>query len=439
MDRKNTKPSTALYWVGGLLLLLAMLFAVASKSANKKLREVEAALEADGRPLNLEAIVPAKIPDEHNAAIELDSAVQQLKEETAGESDLFSDLVKAAEQLLGDDPNPEALAEFRRLYESGAVAEALALLEDGMLKEGYRSDLDLSLGIDLELPHIHDQMGLAKILAATVKLQAADGNQTAAWETALTSLRLANVLEEEPILISQLVRNANIRMALESIRSLDHSAAPPAHLSEIDGLLANLVDPTPFVAAIDMERFFGAQIFQYSSSEFSQLTGSQADLGTKILMGAQQVIPPLRQMDQAEHSNAMREFAAALAQPYSPSDLNLPKELHSDIAPYLVVSKMITPALGGIKSSMTNMFAEVNVTRAGLAALEYQQQHGTYPSDLASLGRKDLLDPFTNEPLQYRADDTGFTIYSVGSDLIDDAVGSPLGDQNEINWQHRDP
>ncbi len=73
-------------------------------------------------------------------------------------------------------------------------------------------------------------MSLSKILAATVQLQSADGDHAGAWDTALTSLRLANVLEDEPLLISQLVRTANINVAIESIRSLDYAVAPPSHL-----------------------------------------------------------------------------------------------------------------------------------------------------------------------------------------------------------------
>ena len=276
---------------------------------------------------------------------------------------------------------------------------------------------------------------MARILAATVKLQAAEGDQAGAWDTALTSLRLANVLEDEPLLVSQLVRIASIRMAIESVRSLDHSAASATHLAEIDGLLASLVDPSPFVAAVDGERLVGEQFFGASVSEITQLTA----LGTSIMRGAYQAIPPLRQMDRAAHSNAMREFAEAMGQPYSPSDLDLPRGIRRDVPIYLVISKMTMPAIGKFKNYMTDMFAEVNVTRAGLAVLDYQQQHGTYPTDLASLGRVGLLDPFTGAPLRYGADDKGFTIYSVGSNLIDDAVGAPPGEVDEIHWQHRDP
>jgi hypothetical protein len=439
MDRKNNKRSNGLNWFGGLLLLLAFLFILVSLSANKGMQEAQAALEADGRPMTLKELVPTEIPEEHNAAIELESAVQQLKDEAIGESDLFSQLRDAAMELLRDDPDPGALDEFRRLFVSGAVAEALALIENGILKEGYRNDLDLSQGAALKLPHITDLIGLARILAATVQLQAADGDQADAWNTALTSLRLANVLEDEPLLISQIVRTASIKMAIESIRSLDYSAAPAGHFSEIEGLLASMYDPAPFVAAVDGERLMGEQYFHASGSEMAQMINSSGDLSLNIVMGAYQIIPPLRQMDRAAHSNALREFAEAMADPFSPSDLELNQRIGNDIPSYSVISRLTVPSIGAIKDGMTNMFAEVNITRAGLAVLEYQRQHGTYPRDLASLGMENLIDPFTSEPLYYRADDTGFTIYSVGSNLTDDTVGFPPGGLEDINWRHLEP
>jgi hypothetical protein len=438
MSDKTNKGFRTLNWIGVVLLLLTFVFILASLSSSRKLRESQTQLRDSGRPLTLEEIFPERIPDEENAAIELATAVGQLKKEEIGESDLFSELRDAAKELLEDSADADALDRFRRLYASGAVAEALTLVEEGILKDGYHNELDLSQGIMLKLPHIEELMGLSRILAATAQLQAADGDQAGAWDTALTSLRLANALKDEPLLISQLVRTASINRAIDSIRSLDYSAAPRSHLAEIDALLTRMEDPAPFVTALDTERLLiGEQFFGPDGAKRAQLTDtSQRGLGHNIVMGAYQFLPPLRQRDRAEHSNALREMADMMSQPFAPGDLQLAKKIHADIPLYSVISKMTVPALGTLKSRMTTTFAEASITRAGLAVMDYQDQHGAYPPDLASLGRDDLMDPFNGEPLRYRSDGTGFTIYSVGEDQTDDSAATG---SDEITWSYSEP
>ena len=110
-----------------------------------------------------------------------------------------------------------------------------------------------------------------------------------------------------------------------------------------------------------------------------------------------------------------------------------------DVPSYSVITRITVPAFGAIKKHMTSLFAEARVTRAGLAVLEYQRQNGTYPADLASLGRDGLADPFTGEPLVYRPDNSGFTISRVGLNLTHDADGFAQGDSDDIIWRFSEP
>jgi hypothetical protein len=66
------------------------------------------------------------------------------------------------------------------------------------------------------------------------------------------------------------------------------------------------------------------------------------------------------------------------------------------------------------------MIAQTRVTRAGLAAIRFKQEQGAFPSDLQTLKLANADDPFTGKPLIYRPTDRGFTIYSVGINMVDD-------------------
>lgn len=81
------------------------------------------------------------------------------------------------------------------------------------------------------------------------------------------------------------------------------------------------------------------------------------------------------------------------------------------------------------------MIAESRITRAGLAVLRYRAQQGHYPPDLAAVNMQNLVDPFTGKALIYRADTTGFTVYSAGPNQRDDnGVSDRYKGLDDIAW-----
>jgi hypothetical protein len=429
----------SLTWLGVVLLVLAGTLIIFTVTSSRSMDRTRAALEAEGRPMSLDELMPEPIPDHQNAAPVYDAAVRQLQDEPTDEGDLFSQLADAAAKVVSENPDPDGLDAFRKLYQEDAVAAALAAIEEGSLRPGYRRDLDLSKGFAVELDHIQTLWKLARILAATARLQAADGDRAAAWDTALTHLRLANALEEEPILVSQLVRIATMRLAVQTIQQLDLTSGPmPAPAAEAAELLRRFEDPAPMVAAIDTERIWVGEFMHSSSwSEMAEASGND-DFGMKGMMFLYQVVPPLRYHDQSTHMTIMAEHARHLGEPYSPDeDPQLDDQLAGTIPAHCFITRLCTPAIGGIKPRMTEMFADARVTRAGLAVIEHRNRTGSYPADLQSLGLDDATDPFTGEPLVYRPEASGFTLYSLGRDVVDDH-GTPLDDdrQGDIVWQY---
>jgi hypothetical protein len=83
------------------------------------------------------------------------------------------------------------------------------------------------------------------------------------------------------------------------------------------------------------------------------------------------------------------------------------------------------------------MLAKARITQAGLAALQYKRENGTYPPDLQTLGKSKLVDPFGGKPLVYRTIPSGFIIYSVGKNLIDDKGSADGGEKaKDIVWRY---
>jgi len=81
------------------------------------------------------------------------------------------------------------------------------------------------------------------------------------------------------------------------------------------------------------------------------------------------------------------------------------------------------------------MLADLRLTRAGLALLQYKQAHGTFPETLAALGVEGLTDLYTGKSLLYRPEGEGFVVYSVGQDRQDNG-GTPRPDQRDRQRRH---
>ena len=94
-------------------------------------------------------------------------------------------------------------------------------------------------------------------------------------------------------------------------------------------------------------------------------------------------------------------------------------QVFSDLAGHSFLTYRLAPMLQLEKEFHCGMVAQVNMTRAGLALLRYRQTHGTFPGSLDVLNLEDLVDPFAEAPLHYRAEGVGFVVYSVGEDQQD--------------------
>lgn len=431
---REKRTRSLLPWLGFLLLLLAGLYVAFSMSATRSMNKTEAELVAQGRPLAFEELVPKSIPAAENAARAYEEVVDLLEDTSSGEAEknLFGELDELAMLMTEDKPDPETVEAFRRLYQRGAVAEALKALKAGSMRPGYWSDLDFSDPINLDMSHLSDLITLSRILAATTKLQMMDGDQAGAWETLATSLRLANALAGEPTIVSQLVRTAAFQHSLSAMRLLDPATATAARLAEVRGLLRPFDNTAPFINALDGERILGDQFFQISPTELGVFERqSEMGFGTRVMLRLNRYLPPLRSRDRAARAEAMLAYTKAMEEPYSLADQKLAERIVAEIPPYLAISKLTVPGgFGGMKRNMTSMMAETRVMEAGLAAMEYRQRHGVNPPDLHSLGIENATDPFGGDDLVFESHADGITIRSLGANLADDGNGE------QISWSY---
>lgn len=413
---------------------MAGLYAIVAWLGHRSLSRAYAALEADGRPMKAEQIIPAEIPDADNAALIYESVVLRLKAEQADGENLYERLENLASDMASDKPKTETIDQFRTLTESEPVLEALASLKIASTKSGCRYDLDYTKGAGLELHHVSYMQALSRILCAKARIQASGGDAAAAWDTIITALRLANALKDEPIVISQLVRVAQFKLASDAMQDVAKAGLPSADQSrEVPMLLEGFQSTAPYVAAMDGERLlFGEWAFALFGGVDRFM---RENLGGGIAFYTS--FPVLMQRDHAAYLNFFHVHHQNPPDLYSRAESEKYDELNNELkSSFYVLTSLVAPALSQWKARYLSMVAEARLVRVGLAALQYRQEKGAYPADLQAVDAVGILDPFSGKPFIYRADESGLVIYSVGKDWDDDG-GLPIkGDSGDIVWQY---
>ncbi|HZZ43183.1 MAG TPA: hypothetical protein VFE58_09615 [Tepidisphaeraceae bacterium] len=83
--------------------------------------------------------------------------------------------------------------------------------------------------------------------------------------------------------------------------------------------------------------------------------------------------------------------------------------------------RFLLPSFTHIMELDESAHAELRLTRIALAISIYKSQHNTYPASLTDLTPADVsADPFTDASFIYTRTPTGYRLYSVGPNMIDD-------------------
>ncbi len=436
------RTAVILKWVGIVVVVLGFVYGAMDFASRRAIKREYDALRAEGRPMELREIVPPAIPDADNAALVYNAAIQMLKAEPlfklegyAPPSDrviknLFEQLKVVASEAIKHPTNTVTAEHMARLLDHPRVVEFLASIERGSARPGYRQEVDYSQGAGILMPENGENHGVSKLLSVLARQQAADGRTEAAWSTAMLGIRFADSLRTEPILISQLVRVAQVSIAVDALRAVVEFAPPSgADVAKLEALLASFESREPFVRTFDTERLaFGEWGFRNHGFELVAATGQKPSVTPLNLF----YFCALSQWDHAAYLRILRNITRNAAEPYAPGDAGIGDQMINAVPRYCIVTWALVPSLSATKATFTAMIAKARVTRAGLAAIRFKQEHGAYPSDLQALKLANADDPFTGKPLIYRPTDRGFTIYSVGMNVVDD--GGTKGN----NWRSGD-
>jgi hypothetical protein len=279
------------------------------------------------------------------------------------------------------------------------------------------------------------------------------GETDRAFADATNALNVAELLREEPFLISQLVRYAQGSLALRSLwQGLAEHRWNDAQLAAFANRLARVDYMPGIVLAFEGERAGGIQTMENliaNPSVLENLTDNPPAFHwprffqIAVLRQNQAAAAELQSAMIADSRAHMAGVSkAGLSALLEPSASRVERFAASGYSPYTAMAAMLAPAIEKASSKTARVQTAVKLALAAIALERYRLAHGEFPEKLEQLVPQFLAavppDPMTNQPFHYkRTDDGWFLLYSVGPDGKDDGgvmrSGNPK-DKEDKDW-----
>ena len=355
---------------------------------------------------------------------------------------------RKAEEVLLDKPVKEWTEEDWALVKAFVDAAHDLVLEIRRLAEtgGPAYELDFSKGLlEVELPHLAKLREMARMLRADALVRGHEGNYGESVEDVVSGLKLAAVIKDEPLLISQLVR-----IAIEGICCNTAQLALPPEGIPTD-LARRLVEYAgrcdyreDFANSFSGEGVTSLDMFEHvREGRVQGLLWSEPNTAQDLLLGlyGSAFARPWLNMDEETYVEMVGWMGDISQLPYYEA-LPQVRELQQEVENLprtRVFSHEFLPGLMRALEAQASNEAMLDLMQIGISIEQYHANTGSYPATLdaiaPSLGGSVPVDPFTGESYHYQLSGGSFLLYSVGSNLTDDGGGTFDFRKGDIVWR----
>jgi hypothetical protein len=399
-----------------------------------------ARIRAEGLPTNGDEVNQwyASVPESENAALVLTKAFELWRNYTDGRSNLVWNfkLPRRGQRLTAEQA--ELLTGYIEMN-SAALAKAAEALK----LPASRYPIDCSLCSQTPLPHLTSLKHLTELYQYKAELALTRGDTHEAAGAIASILALSRTIEDEPILISQLVRQKLLGMAVASLErtiNLNFSAAEATNLSS---LLAQTAQVQCLARALIGERAMLAPYFRTSRRENPRIYGPKP-------AGEEDSVDNIRSRDWAllklvgYYEMDFGQFLYVMDNVIPLASLAPPANL--EVARYFAkaaalskkkrrtISAIVFSSFQFAAARENESLARLRLAITSLALEQFRNQKGKLPDTLEELKPAFLSDipedPFTGDDVLYRRLAKGYLVYSVGRDLVDDG-GKEKPDSNK--------
>jgi len=442
-----TKGTIAFFIGVGVIVLIFLVWVALNWSARAAVERELEKLRAAGQPLTPEEVAPPLVPEAENAAPVFQRAfIEANAADAAVEADTTLGGLKGRKTGYWCDMS-FADVNIHRADVRGALehhARAFPLLDKALALPTCRFDLDYAASFAMELPHLSELRHLARLLKARAFLRTHEGDVAGALRDVERMLRLRHALDDEPLLISRLVRLAIVTMAIDALSKIGEGRPLPEE--EAARLVKRLAAVGPWAtmhAALVSERAFGMDAVNTVLRGELTPTGSRGTFATRAVAS---VGGFWMRWNQVAYIELMTEMIDASALPPMQA-LDAARDIEDRMTKLSDVrglfAKMMMPALANAMKRTAMVQARAHAAAVGIACRLYERRHGRRPSDLSRLAPEFLdtlpVDAFTNKPLKVAPTANGFVVYSLGPNGVDDGgtPSAPNAYDKDVVWEHR--
>jgi hypothetical protein len=444
--KKDEKTSKMIVWLlcslGVFASVIVGTFVVwrvnLSHEVNAKLAAIRSAgLPTSGAELNA---YYSAVPDNENAALVMTQAFALLRnypDSRSNEIDQFQ---------FPNRGQPLTNEQIRLL--TGYVemnAAALEKVSEAVKLPKSRYPIDLTAGYDTQMPHLAELKRLGHVAWFQALLTSDTTNAIACIRSILG---MAQTLNDEPVLISQLVRVALIKMATSELEwRLNIDTLDETGLVQLSTAFATAENTNSLACALIGERATAIPYFCMSMAEIERrerAAEQDHEISGPPLPGRQPVFSTVTgffERDLSYYLNVM-DTNIALVSSLSPSNSLIVATDFGNVSQvprqhYYILSAMMLPSLSNAVIHEVESSASLRLSTAALAIERFRLEHGQLPKNLNELVPQFLpavpTDPFDGQPLRYHHLDKGYVVYSVGADGHDDG-----GREKPADWKSSD-
>jgi hypothetical protein len=319
---------------------------------------------------------------------------------------------------------------------------AAELIKMALERPRCRYSVNFSRGIYSTFPHLDGLRNLAQLPDYAAMLAAEGGDGHAAAEHIAQIAALARTLENEPILVSQLVRLSVLRIGVRRFeRALSLTKFSDEDLRRLENVFAAASGTNCMTRALIGERAW--VISALRARDFGGLLSNPGAPTPKRPGASELILFPLMRIsgflerDLRFYLEYMDKIVTQ-SQPGPPRSLGI-----SDITEayatearrkYYVFTGLTVPALARISRREAEGLAFLRLAETACAIERFAIAKGSFPgalSDLAPNFRVQVAaDPFDGQLLRYKRLDDGYVLYSIGPDVHDDGGIEPKTDTN---------
>jgi len=337
---------------------------------------------------------------------------------------------------------------------------ALEELREASRRPYSRFPLRYEDGLTMLLPHLAKLKGANQFLALRAIAELNSGQTDRALADITLSFRLVDCVRTEPILISHLVRIAQVHIALQPVwEGLADHRWNEAQLAALDAELARLDFLADYLTAMRGERVCSMEAVDYvrRTRDWSVVmdnSGESSPSSVKRASGPLLLrLVPSGWFDQSKavmgrlHLELFLPAVNQEARTVSPSFLRQTGEAldkaFSHRTPYNVFAALFLPALTKSTEKFARGQACADLARVACALERHRLAHGSYPESLDALTPVFLAklphDVISAQPLKYRRTDAGqFLLYAVGWNETDDSGQIGLTEKGNFDWSKGD-